>query len=62
MTRREDRYAELLKEANSAITNFSGEFAGSSVEESIHIKWVISDAEEMVRRLKSILPEVEALE
>lgn len=56
------RYQELIKQANSAITNFSGEFSGSPVEEAIHIKWVISDAEEMVRRLKALLPEVEELE
>jgi len=55
-------YEELITKANDAIKNFSDENCTCTVEESIHIDWVIRDAEEMIKKLKLLLPEVKRME
>jgi len=55
-------YQELIEKSNCAIKEFSDENCSCNVEESIHIEWVIRDAEEMIRALKALLPEVKKLE
>lgn len=56
------RYKELIDQANDAVNEFSAENCTCTIEESIHIKWVISDAEEMIKTLKALLPDVKRLE
>jgi len=55
-------YEELIKKANEAIQEFGYETFEYDVEESIHIEWVIRDAEKMIKALKGILPEVKRME
>jgi hypothetical protein len=55
-------YQELIGKVNCAIKEFSDENCTCNVEESIHIEWVIKDAEEMIQKLKELLPEVKKME
>ena len=56
------RYRELIEKANDIVNEFSAENCTCTIDESIHIQWVICDAEEMIKKLKAILPEVKELE
>jgi len=55
-------YSELIDKANAAINDFGAENCKCDVEESIHIEWVIRDAEKTIKSLKEILPEVKRME
>ena len=55
-------YEELIAKANEAVQQFGREHVETDIEESIHIEWVIKDAEEMIKKLKEILPEVKRME
>ena len=55
-------HEELIKKANEAIKEFGKENVDTDVEESIHIEWVIRDAEKMIKALKDLLPEVKRME
>ena len=55
-------YHELIQKANDAVGEFNAENCTCSIEEAIHIEWTIRDAEEMIKKLKGLLPDVKRLE